>query len=343
MNHKERVLSAIQHRQPDRVPKGDLAIEGQLLKALVGDEKFDSLSPFERELEARVVLGADLIDVHEYPMEQIGEADDCKLIFRGILGEEYIITDHSSQLVKPALKDISEVAAYVSPDPATCKTDKLDWFVANSDLFVFAQIMGPVSALDWMLGMEDYLVYAMTDTAGVRILSDKVIEYELSRAKTFIDHGAEAILIADDIAYNTGAFFPPHIMDELAWPIYKQIIREIKAHKDVPVFLHTDGDIRDILPMIVDCGFDGLQSLQPSAGVDIEEVKREYGDRICLMGNMDLDKLMTFGSPAEVAEQAKWLCDNIGPGGGFILSTCNILTDSIPVENAMAMYGDGFV
>ena len=172
-------------------------------------------------------------------------------------------------------------------------------------------------------------------------MSAKVVEYEISRARTFIDHGADAILIADDIAFNSGLFLPPHIMDELAWPIYKQMIAEIKAHKDVPIFLHTDGDIRKALVNIVDCGFDGLQSLQPSAGMDIAEVKREFGDKLCLMGNMDLDHLMTFGTPEQVAKQAQWLCDNIGADGGFILSTCNILTNSIPAANARAMYRAG--
>ena len=67
MNHKERVLTAIRHRVPDKVPRGDLAIESRLVKALIGNEKFDGMSPFERELEAHLVLGADLINVHEYP------------------------------------------------------------------------------------------------------------------------------------------------------------------------------------------------------------------------------------------------------------------------------------
>ena len=72
--------------------------------------------------------------------------------------------------------------------------------------------------------------------------------------------------------------------------------------------------------------------------MDIAAVKQAYGDRLCLMGNMDLDHLMPFGSPEEVAAQVRWLCRTIGADGGFILSTCNILIDAIPVENAVAMY-----
>ena len=338
MDHRQRVTAALNFDTPDRVPKGDLAIEDGLLRALIGAETFDRLSPNERLLAAWRLLGADLVNVHQFPMRRVGQTDDGLPILRSVLGDEHVMAEGSSHLHRPAISDIADADAYQPPDPATCLTDTLDWFVAHSDLFVFAQIMGPVSALDWMLGTEDYLVWCMTDTHRVRGLSEKVVEYELARAMTFIDHGADAILIADDIAYNRGLFLPPRIMSELAWPIYRRMIARIKAHRDVPVFLHTDGDIRLALGDIVACGFDGLHSLQPSAGVDIERVKRDYGQRICLMGNVDLDHLLPFGTPGQIEAHVRWLCETIGPGGGFVLSTCNILTNAIPPENALAMY-----
>jgi len=342
LGHKQRVREAIAHREPDRVPKGDLAIENGLLRALVGGDEFDRMEPNDRLLACWRRLGADLVNVHQFPMWQVGETGDGLPIFRSVLGDEHVITEGSSHLHRPALADITEAANYRTPDPGTCRTDRLDWFAANSDLFLFAQIMGPISALDWMLGTENYLVWCMTNTADVRRLSEKVVEYELARALMFLDHGADAIMMTDDMAYKNGLFLPPHIMDELAWPIYRKMIGRIKAHRDVPVFLHTDGDIRrGALDAIVACGFDGLQSLQPSAGMDIQEVKRRHGGSLCLMGNLDLDRLMSFGTPEEVEAQVRLLCETIAPGGGFILSTCNILIDAIPPENALAMYRAG--
>jgi uroporphyrinogen decarboxylase len=340
VTHKERIMAAIRHEKTDRVPRGELAIENELVHKLIGDERFETLDGNERLLAAIQELGADVVNFHQFPMEQVGQASTGP-VFRSVLGDEHVITNGSSHLQKKAIEDISEADAYQAIDPATCVTSNLDWFVANSDLFIFAQVMASVSSLDWMLGTEDYMMWAMTDTDKIKSVTAKVIDYETSRAKTFLDHGADGIMITDDIAFNSGLFLPPRIMDELAWPFYKQMIAEIKAHKDVPVFLHTDGDIRKALSKIVDCGFDGLQSLQPSAGIDIAKVKREFGDKLCLMGNMDLDHLMTFGTPEEVTKQAQWLCENIGADGGFILSTCNILTNSIPAANARAMYGAG--
>jgi len=293
----------------------------------------------ERLLAACRRLGSDLVNLHQFPMQQVGETDSGVPICRSVLGDEHVMLPGSCRLHRPALADIAEAASYEPPDPATCLTGALDWFVAQSDLFTFAQIMGPVSSLDWMLGTEDFLVYCMTDTRLTRLLMEKVAGYETARARTFLDHGADAIMMTDDIAYNRGLFLPPRIMAELVWPLYQAMVREIKGHREVPVFLHTDGDIRTALPDIAACGFDGLHSLQPSAGVDIGKVKREYGDRLCLMGNLDIDYLMPFAAPAEVARQARWLCESIGRDGGYILATCNILTDAIPVENVLAMYG----
>ena len=71
--------------------------------------------------------------------------------------------------------------------------------------------------------------------------------------------------------------------------------------------------------------------------IDIEKIKEEYGDKLCLIGNVDLNYLLPFGSPEEVEKEVKKLAEIAGPEG-FILSTCNILTDAVPVENAKAMY-----
>ncbi len=337
MTHKERVAAAIAHRHPDRTPRGELGYGNDIVRRLIGAERFASLSPNERTLAVIRELGADLVDVHQFPIVRVGETPSGS-VFRSVLGEEHVIVNGSSALHKPAFQDIEQARDFPEIDPATCLTDNLDWFLANSDLYVFAQVMGPVSALDWMLGTEDFMIWAMTETEVIRDVVEKVIAYEIARACIFVDHGAEAIFVADDIAFNTGLFLPPRIMDALAWPFYKKMIAAVKARRDVPVFLHTDGDIRKALAEIAACGFDGLHSLQPSAGVDIDAVKRDYGDRLCLMGNMDLNHLMPFGTPAEVAQEARRLCREIGHDGGHILATCNVMTDAVPAENARAMY-----
>ena len=181
------------------------------------------------------------------------------------------------------------------------------------------------------------MCYCITDTEAMVQLAGKIVDYEIQRAKLFLERGAEAILVADDMAFNTGPLLPPDIMREVAYPFYKKAVCEIKACKDVPVIIHSDGYLYDMIPDLIGCGFDGIQSLQPSAGMDIEKIKKEFGDKLCLIGNVDLNYLLPFGSPEEVKREVETLVQKAGPEG-FILSTCNILTDAVKVENAKAMY-----
>lgn len=338
MTARERMMTALSHRCPDRTPKGDLSIEPKLEKALAATVGFTSGQPLPRRLAALRALNADLAHVHEYPVEPIGTDPAGCPVFRGAFGEEFACGEYGHTLVKRALQDPAEAFDYVAPSLDRATTTALEFFRRESDLFVSAQIGGPVSSLDWSLGMEDMLVWCLTDEEAMAAFAQKLMEFEIGRACRFLDHGADLILIADDIAFNSGPLLPAATMDVLAWPFYADMIRRIKAHRDVPVFLHTDGDIRTLLDKIVECGFDGIQSIQPSAGMDIVAVKKQYGDRLCLMGNLDLDRLMPFGTPAEIDTEVRRLCRTVGHDGGFILSTCNILIDAIPIQNALAMY-----
>jgi uroporphyrinogen decarboxylase len=118
-------------------------------------------------------------------------------------------------------------------------------------------------------------------------------------------------------------------------------VAEIKRHRAVPVFFHSDGNLNAVLDDIVACGYDGLHSLQPSANMDIARIKAQYGHKLCLMGNIDLNYVLTFGTPEEVEQVVKETIRVAAPGGGYILSTCNTLIRAIPPANALAMYRAG--
>lgn len=336
MTKKERMLAALKHQPVDRIPRGEIAIEGGFIANFLKDVD-TPMSALQKEIYVRNELGFDWIDMHEFPRKLMGYAEDGYPVYKSPYGDVFKETPHSFQMLKPALEDIEDVDTYEPADLSVATTHLLDFYRDNTDFFLVSQINGPVSALDWCLGMEDYMCYCMTDPDLVAELADKIMEFELGRAKLFLDKGAEAILITDDIAFNTGLLLPPDTMKVVAYPFYKKVIQAIKAHKDVPVIFHSDGYLYDEIPNIIDCGFDAIQSIQPSAGMDIEKIKKEYGDKLCLIGNVDLNYLLPFGKPEDVEKEVKDLVQKAGPEG-FILSTCNILTDAVPVENAKAMY-----
>ncbi len=336
MTKKERVMAAIRHQKTDRVPKGEIYIQPKVSNALLGRDYPLDHQHFERDAAVRKLLNMDLINVGDWPEWKIGETEDGKAIVRSVYGQTFVVGAESKHILDPAL-DIEDADDYEEPDISKVKGTLIERFAQETDLFVFAQIGGPISMLNEMFPMEDYMVYCLTNTEDMYTISEKVIAFEIKKAKLFLDKGADAILIADDMAFNAGVFLPPYIMEKNVYPFYKKMIKEIKAYKDVPVFLHSDGNLNSVMDDIVECGFDGLQSLQPSAGMDIARIKEKYGDKLCLWGNIDLDHILCFGTTDEVKADVRRTIDIASPGGGFILSTCNTMVDIIPTENILAM------
>lgn len=341
MNKIERVLSAFQHKEGDRLPKGETWIEGSLANKLLAANYPLDYQHVERDIKVRELFNIDLINLGDWPSKEIGIDKNGNKIFKSNYGYEFVTNGISKHIIKPPIDDIEDADKYQIPDIKKVSGKIITDFKKNTDLFVMGQVGGPVSMLDEMFPMEDYLVYCLTNTKEIKIIGEMVMEYEIAKAKLFIDSGADAIFFADDIAFNSGTFLPPHIMDEIVFSFYPYFVKEIKKYKNVPIIFHSDGDLRKVMGKIVDAGFDGIQSLQPSANMDIAEIKKEYGNTLCLMGNIDLDYIMTFATPKEVEDIVKKTIDIAAPGGGFILSTCNTFIDAIPVENALAMYNTG--
>jgi uroporphyrinogen decarboxylase len=338
MTKIERMTAAINHQEADKVPKGEICIEALFANRVLGSDYPLDYQHYERDKKVRKRLHIDFINVGDWPSDEIGQDAQGNTLFRSIYGYEFATNGVSKHITKPPLENIEDAAMYPVPDIKKVSGALVKKYRDTTDLYVMGQIGGPVSMLDEMFDMEDYMVYTMTNTTEMRILGEKIMEYEIEKAKLFIDSGAHAVLVADDIAFNSGLFLPPHIMSEIVYPFYKLAVREIKKYKDVPVIFHSDGYLMDALDTLVEAGFSGIQSIQPSAGMDIREVKRRYGKDLCLIGNIDLDEIMTFAAPEVVERVVKETIDIAAPGGGFILSTCNTLVNAIPTENALAMY-----
>ena len=336
MTKKERVLAALHRKPTDKIPKGEVWIDGTLANKLLNADFPTDYMHFERDKAVRELLGMDLVNVGDWPQEAIGRDQNGNTVYRSVYGYEFI-QGASKHITKAAVEDIEKAWDYVKPDIKRVDPTIVKRFAEETDFFVFAQIGGPVSMLDEMFPMEDYLVYCLTHTEEIRAITDKVMAYEVEKAKLFIENGAEGIFFADDIAYNMGLFLPPQVMDVLAFHYYSKVVKEIKAFKDVPIVAHSDGYIYDVLDKYVEAGFDGIMSLQPSAGMDIAKVKKNYGDKLCLWGNIDLDYIMCYASPEEVRRTVRQTIEAAGLNGGFILSTCNCMVDSIPPENVLAM------
>lgn len=142
--------------------------------------------------------------------------------------------------------------------------------------------------------------------------------------------GLDVGLMCSDYCYNSGPFLSPAMFDTFVTPFLAEICDA--GRKDgMYMVKHTDGNIMPILPSIVQCRPHALQSVDPMAGVDIREVKRLYGDKIALIGNVNCAALQS-GTEQEVIESAEYCLTYGKPGGGYIFSTSNVPFKGVPPE-----------
>jgi len=151
-----------------------------------------------------------------------------------------------------------------------------------------------------------------------------LVDTAIERAQRFVDHGAvEGFAMCADYCFNDGPFLSPAMFDEFVTPY---LARLIAAYRDMDVYAikHTDGNIMPILDSLVSTRPHALHSLDPQGGVDIAEVKRRAGDKLCLIGNVNC-ALMDTGTDEQVVESARYALRHGMPGGGYIFSTSNCI------------------
>lgn len=156
------------------------------------------------------------------------------------------------------------------------------------------------------------------------------VEAALEANKVFIDAGVDGFALCSDYCYNSGPFLsPPMFREFIAGPLEKLVSGYRRT--GCWVIKHTDGNIMPVIDQIVECGPHALHSLDPMAGVDIAEVKKLYGKKVCLMGNVDCSKLQT-GTEEEVIRNCEYAMESGKPGGGYFFCTSNCVFPGLPLE-----------
>jgi uroporphyrinogen decarboxylase len=175
-------------------------------------------------------------------------------------------------------------------------------------------------------------VYRLSDEPEkVKAEARKMVNDALEKAERLAKHGGlDGFTLCSDYCFNTGPFLSPNQFSEFIAPFLTDLI---KGYRDMGFYTikHTDGNIMPILDQLVQANPHALHSLDPQAGVDIAEVKRLYGDRICLIGNVNCGLLQT-GTEQQVIESVRYALRSGMPGGGYIFSTSNCIYTGMAPE-----------
>ncbi|HHY23088.1 MAG TPA: hypothetical protein GX527_02460 [Clostridiaceae bacterium] len=179
--------------------------------------------------------------------------------------------------------------------------------------------------------MQDF-AYRLADEPGkVKEEAENLVNNALDNAEKIRKHGGlDGFALCSDYCLNTGPFLSPSMFSEFVTPYLTKLT---KGYRDMGFYVikHTDGNIMPILDQLVESNPHALHSIDPQAGVDIAEVKRLIGDKVCLIGNVNCGLLQT-GTEDEVRESVRYSLKNGMPGGGYIFSTSNCIYTGMALE-----------
>jgi uroporphyrinogen decarboxylase len=154
------------------------------------------------------------------------------------------------------------------------------------------------------------------------------VEYNTRLARNAKELGGEIIVTGDDIADNSGLLLSPEMYRAQVYPHYKQLVQNFKELGFL-VIKHTDGNIMDVIDDLVATGIDCLDPIDPLAGMDIKQIKQQYGDSICIKGNVDCVETLVNKTEQDVIKATKKCILDASVGGGHIISSSNSIHASI--------------
>lgn len=357
MKPRDRILTAIELREADRVPLFELAVSEKIIEALTGQKvpahiltetTSEEISPeaFSNVIKAHARLGLDGIGffaltdaTKNIKLDEDRYVDEWGRIFSrkiraGTMSDFYI----GGYLTTPE-------KYYQFPRPDPYNEFRIDQFrksrkAAGDELYIIPTAGSIYEYTVRGIGDENVCRYAYTNPSFLERVFKDSAHYTIEVGKQFIDEGAEAVFIFEDYAYRHGPFLHPRLWRRLVFPRLREAV-DAFHRRGALVLVHSDGNILPLMDMIIEAGVDGVHSLEPAAGIDLAKVKAEYGDKLCLIGNIDVANLLPYGSREEVSSEVKKAIDAAAPGGGYILSTCSAVTDACKPENFAAQIDVG--
>lgn len=188
------------------------------------------------------------------------------------------------------------------------------------------------------MGLAAFAVTLRRNPDFVRRMVKYYEKIYLATINATADAGMPAFVYSDDMGHKSGPQTSPRVLDEFFGPSLRRITEE--AHKrGIKIIIHSCGNVNQLLELFADWGFDGVHSLEPTAGINIAAVKKQLGKRMCIFGNMDISHVLSEGTREEVEAAVKAQLKAAAVDGGFIMAMTNS-HNAVRVENTRWMIED---
>jgi methanogenic corrinoid protein MtbC1 len=336
----ERVMTALNCEEPDRIPLGDFHIDPLLKDAFMGKKV---KSP---EDQVAFFQSAGFDYVTEIAGFYAGFGDTEGITTNAETAQTSFGEGRTRQWAHEHEGIITSWEAFEKYNwPSADDFDFSIWDAYDQILppgMKAMPLLGKIYTPVWMLmGAEVFFNALETDEELVAAVFEKVGRIQFETFQRLIEHRCiGAIANPDDIAHNTGLLVNPKYLRKYVFPWYKKM-GDICRDRGLGFIYHSDGDCSEALQDLVDCGFHGFHPIQPNC-MDIVEVKRKWGKSLCLLGNINLDSTLTLGTPEDIRAEVYERIRTIGPGGGYMVSSSNSIPDYVPLANMKALFESTF-
>jgi uroporphyrinogen decarboxylase len=237
------------------------------------------------------------------------------------------------------LKSRADLAHYKAPDPTLpgrMASLERALAMAGGEIAILGGAAGPFTNAWMMLGPKYLFECIYDDPDLVKECFRLSNSFNLEAAKIMVAGGVDAVIVSDDFGHSSAGFISPRHFRELVLPYFAELVETIVG-LGKPVLLHSCGHIKPYLDGLVETGIAGYHPLQRTAGMDLGEVRAQYGHRLCLVGNIDSSVTLPYGSEEEVEAEVQEAIRVAGPGGAYVVASDHSLHDGIPMRNVRRM------
>jgi uroporphyrinogen decarboxylase len=354
LTHRERVFASLNHEIPDRCPMQVCftpEFNRRLREYYIKCKKYT----FKPEPEGEINLELEFLTDQDMLLSWVGWTDETKIIY--IPGEEFIdkwgvlrrAAEYNTpfgkgiytELVGHPLADESKISSYKPPDPLKPELyTGVDHLIKTykDEYWIVGVAVTTMYETAWALrGFEQMFIDFIVNPDIVNALFDIAWKYHFSVAQKLVNMGVDMIWIGDDVGSQNRMLISPDIWRKYFKEKMATFIASLKKiNPKVKIAYHSDGYIIPIIPELIEIGIDILNPIQPRS-MDPVEIKKKFGDKLCLWGTIDEQNTLPFTDPETVRNEVSERIRTIGKDGGLILSpTHNIQLDT-PIENFLAM------
>jgi len=326
--NKRRIAAVFGGELPDRVPNFEVLVDNPTLRHVMGREvagghTLANIDPADY-IEFVTRIGQDVIGMcfYDNPFRRVDAEGQLRpLDFR---------IESRRDLARVKVTDLGHL------EPQFALLDRYARSVEGSDTGLFV-LLGSffTDTYTAIFGFESFMVLLGDDRDLIEQVLEQYTVYYAAMAERLVGYPLTFFYVGDDLAYKTGTLVRPQLLREM-WVPRMQRVFEPALRKRIPILFHSDGNIAALIPDLLEMGVCALNPIEPY-GMDIREIKKRYGRRLALVGNMDVGGALSNGTPEQVRAEASQLIDDVGRDGGFVLASCHSITSNVNPVNFLAM------